>query len=536
MSQAVLKYRAFISYSHADRRKAVHLFRKLEAYRLPKLVVTGASRKLGRFFLDREALAAAHDLSQEILAALAASEILIVICSPAAAASQWVSREIEAFRKLRPGAPILAAIIAGEPDGQKGDPGCFPPVLLQFAEPLAADFRKAGDGPRLGFMKLVAGLSDIPLENLLRRDAVRRNRRGAAILSGAAVVSTAMGALAFTAISARQVAEERRVEAEDMADFMLGDLKDRLEPVGRLDILDGVAAKVLAYYDAQDPSKLDCDGITRQARALHLHTQIEVSKEHLDEARRFAGRALVMMMEFEPRCSNSTNFQHGLGHSHYYAAYPDWVDAVDLINSGQPRLAKPLLEAALSHYQFYQLAIEPLQGLDIYEQENADNNINIGSVYLHLKQLDKAKESFSKARDIIQPVALKNRDNLTEIRLEVSDYRLAINTYANALGWLAQMAEDSEDYTEAIELRESELEQYSFVADELGAKRDWIAYRGAIGSRLAIARLYQKSGEFNLSSRLFHELEQEAQSLVDNDPDNSSWQRLLNIIRDTRQK
>ncbi len=37
---------------------------------------------------------------------------------------------------------------------------------------------------------------------------------------------------------------------------MLGDLKDKLEPIGRLDALDGVGAKVLAYYSKQDTSQL----------------------------------------------------------------------------------------------------------------------------------------------------------------------------------------------------------------------------------------------------------------------------------------
>ena len=32
---------------------------------------------------------------------------------------------------------------------------------------------------------------------------------------------------------------------------MLGDLKDKLEPIGKLDALDGVGSRVLAYYRRQ---------------------------------------------------------------------------------------------------------------------------------------------------------------------------------------------------------------------------------------------------------------------------------------------
>ena len=37
---------------------------------------------------------------------------------------------------------------------------------------------------------------------------------------------------------------------------MLGDLRDKLEPLGRLDVLDAVGARALAYYEKQDKSAL----------------------------------------------------------------------------------------------------------------------------------------------------------------------------------------------------------------------------------------------------------------------------------------
>ena len=50
-----------------------------------------------------------------------------------------------------------------------------------------------------------------------------------------AVTST----LAVTAFQARNEAREQRRQAEGLVTFMLGDLKDKLEPIGRLDVLDG---------------------------------------------------------------------------------------------------------------------------------------------------------------------------------------------------------------------------------------------------------------------------------------------------------
>ena len=37
-------------------------------------------------------------------------------------------------------------------------------------------------------------------------------------------------------------------QAEDLIDFMLGDLRAKLDPVGRLDVLDDVGRQALAYF------------------------------------------------------------------------------------------------------------------------------------------------------------------------------------------------------------------------------------------------------------------------------------------------
>ncbi|MEJ2207362.1 MAG: hypothetical protein P8170_25090, partial [Gemmatimonadota bacterium] len=37
-------------------------------------------------------------------------------------------------------------------------------------------------------------------------------------------------------------------EAERLIDFMLGDLRGKLEPIGRLDLLDDVGGEAVAYF------------------------------------------------------------------------------------------------------------------------------------------------------------------------------------------------------------------------------------------------------------------------------------------------
>ena len=134
-----MKYRAFISYSHADAAVARNLHRWLETYRIPiRLVGRETSsgpvpQRLRPVFRDREELPTSADLGAQIDEALRESQTLVVICSPRAAASRWVNEEILAYKRLGRSSRILCLIIAGEPNASSM-PGheaeeCFPPAL-----------------------------------------------------------------------------------------------------------------------------------------------------------------------------------------------------------------------------------------------------------------------------------------------------------------------------------------------------------------------------------------------------------------------
>ena len=91
------KYRAFLSYSHHDKAWGKWLHSALEGYRIDKDVVgreTAAGpvpKTLRPIFRDREDFSAGHSLTAQTIAALEASQFLIVICSPNAAQSRYVN-------------------------------------------------------------------------------------------------------------------------------------------------------------------------------------------------------------------------------------------------------------------------------------------------------------------------------------------------------------------------------------------------------------------------------------------------------------
>jgi len=207
------EYWAFISYSSKDRQFARKLHHALENYGVPSQLKDHRTawgelvpKRLRPIFCDREELPASADLGRDIRAALAQSRFLIVVCSPDSAGSAWVNREVETFRDL--GAPdrILAVILRGEPNS--GDEReCFPPALKEF-EPIAADVRKSGDGPRNAKLKLLAGILGVKFDVLKRRDELRRRKIRGWLAATTAVLLAAFGSLAWYAGRQRQLATE----------------------------------------------------------------------------------------------------------------------------------------------------------------------------------------------------------------------------------------------------------------------------------------------------------------------------------------
>ena len=84
-------------------------------------------KTLRPIFRDREDFSAGHSLTEQTLAALEASQFLIVVCSPNAARSQYVNEEIRRFKAMGRADRVLPVIVDGEPGDAERE--CFPPAL-----------------------------------------------------------------------------------------------------------------------------------------------------------------------------------------------------------------------------------------------------------------------------------------------------------------------------------------------------------------------------------------------------------------------
>lgn len=91
-----------------------------------------------------------------------------------------------------------------------------------------------------------------------------------AVTAGAAVLVVIMALLLVTALRAREEAEGQRSAAEGLVEYMLTDLREKLNGVGRPEVMATVNAWVLNDYAAHgDLSRLPDDSLERPARVLH---------------------------------------------------------------------------------------------------------------------------------------------------------------------------------------------------------------------------------------------------------------------------
>ncbi|HEY0165369.1 MAG TPA: toll/interleukin-1 receptor domain-containing protein, partial [Sphingomicrobium sp.] len=488
-----LQYYAFLSYSHADEAVAGWLHESLEKFRTPKSLVgrltsNGAiPRRLTPIFRDRHELSASEDLGRGIREALIASRFLIVLCSPAAAASHWVNAEIDMFKRERPDGCVLAAIVAGEPfasqvAGREAEE-CLPPALRQKydrhgrptakrAEPLAADLRDARDGKRLGLLKLIAGMLGVGLDQLVQRETLRRQRRlaivAAASLAGMAVTST----LAVVAIDARDSARDQRREAEGLVGFMLGDLRAKLEPLGRLDVLDSVGARALKYYESQDKSSLSDDALAQRSKALTLMGEIANTRGNLDTALRLYREALAGTAEALTREPDNTQRLFDHAQNVFWVGYIAW-------QRGQLGPA----EASFRNYKMLaerMIALQPEKPEWRLEQQYADSNLGI--VLLDLRRFAEAAAVFQSATAAVEGLAAGAPNN--------ADYQKMM---LEALAWLSTARAAEGRLDDALAQRERQI---ALIEKLIAATPGDVEYpRKAMSAHRAMSRLLLARGD-----------------------------------------
>lgn len=448
-------YKAFISYSHSDEQWARWLQRCLEKYKLPKTFRQSHPElpaRLYPIFRDRDELASGADLSDSIRAAMDDSDALIVICSPAARASHWVNEEIRRFRASGRGHRIFCLLVTGSPDPLSTD-CAFPSSLLldddgeTIHEPLAADATSKGDGKRNAMLKIAAGLLGVGVDDLKRRDAQRQARFWSYIAMGTTFIAALTIGLAIYAFNAKKESEIRRKQAEGLISFMLGDLRKKLEPIGKLEILDAVGEQAMSYFATLGNRGTQKELLSR-AVALKQIGDVRFNQGKLEPALKSFQQALVQSEALYKTDPNNNDYLFELGQAEFWVGYVAWErgqldqaavsmqrymqyskqlserapDNTDYRlelsyannNLGSIAFAQNNPEAALGHFSKaaninqVMLKSDP-DNVDL--ANNAAENLSwLGTTYLELKHLDKSSQAYQQGLDVLLPFYKANKN------------------------------------------------------------------------------------------------------------------------------
>ncbi len=501
-------YSAFISYSRRDEAHAQWLQNRLADYRLPSrlearpLVEPAVPDRLAPVFRDRSALSASPDLGEALAGALAASGHLIVVCTPSAAGSDWVNREIEMFRDAGRGAFILPALFDGDENT------AFPPALRKDGAghsitPLAADFRPTGDGPRLAMLKLMAELAGVPLGELIGREESRRQRRLATLIAGSITGMAIFAGISAYALAAKAEAERERIRSEQLVDTLLTDLRAAVKPMGSLDLLDKVNDAALVYL-RQSSESLPESALEQRARLLIAMGEDELTRGrpkiaeiHFGEAH----RTMAALLDAQP---DSPDRLFELAQAEYWLGYAAW-------QGSNPEMAR-------THFERYAGLARALVQQDpsrrAWRIEAGSAAINLGMVALRQTGNGKAAEAAF-------------LDALGHFRTAAGDRPLdpqLAGEITNALAWLADAHRAQGELAAA---RAQRKEQIALIEDGLErSPRNMVLSWERLSAKLALARL-EPPDKAGASLQVLRE---EAVTLARADPENADAAQQVRVI------
>jgi tRNA A-37 threonylcarbamoyl transferase component Bud32/tetratricopeptide (TPR) repeat protein len=357
------------------------------------------------------------------------------------------------------------------------------------------------------------------------------------------------------ALAAQGEAVTRRAQAEDLIEFMLGDLRKKLEPVGRVDVLNDVAERALTYSKSLDPAALSPQELLRNAKALHQLVQVRIAQGSLDAALEAAMRA-GLLTDAAARRQPSADAQFAVAMSQYWIANVHRLRAElpqALVHAEAYRKTTASLAAQYPQNAEYQAerdygeaavaTILELQGDLIQASETYQRSVarrrarvaadtsnpkeraqlavalnKLGFVQQRLGRLEAAGESFREELAIYQALTLADpnearwRERLT-----------------NSHSYLGGLFDATGDITASISHRREEIAIGTHLHEHDPANADW--HRNLAIAKMRLGDLLRRSGDPLAGLSLIRDAEALLDELVARPDARKSWKKDLAIVR-----
>jgi tetratricopeptide (TPR) repeat protein len=476
------------------------------------------------------------------------------------------------FAQLGRSDRIFCFVIDGEPNANdlaaREGKDCFPEALRlrngaddggrgRF-DLLAADARPGHDGRTNAKLKLIAGLLGVDFDRLKQRDQRRRLRRMMWVTGAAVALTVLMAGLAIEAVIGRraaeverQAAERRQKQAENLVDFMLGDLNEKLRQVQRLEILEAVDNRASQYFLSLPTRDVTDQTLRQRVKTLQQIGRIRADQGQLPAAIESYSAASDLASEVLGRVPADPERLAAYAETLNYLGNAYWFQG-NLDRAGDSfRHAVALLEAVAKDRP----TDEQLVAL-------SSAQTNLGRVLEATGDLTGAKVLYEtvlavflrfSARDGAQ-VRWRSRiadayDSLGNVSLEQGRLSSAIEAYSDVQRIRAQLSSANpsdralqEDLVisdailgRTLELCGAERVAEHYVAGSVSNARSLVQYdptqvdwREELGdySRL-LAEFSRRTGDLGTASTHLDEALNVLEALTSTDPTNATWRRDL---------
>jgi len=336
----------------------------------------------------------------------------------------------------------------------------------------------------------------------------RRLRR---LAIAAALVAIVLAAAKYTfdltrersaAVAAREEADRRRGQAETLIGFMLGNLRPKLQQVGRLDLLEDVGREATKYFDTVPAGTMSGEELYRRSQAIYQIGQVRQAEGKFTEAIAAYRESLAIAELAVERNPDNNDWLLGLSMAHFYLG-----DALRMQGD---------LDGAMREFSAYRdiarRLVEKDPGSDQFQMELAYGHGNVAAVLEARSDLDGARRELELAQQIKEDLARRKPDDRQ--RLE------SVATGHNRIGVVLDKAGDTEA---AFRHFEADLK----IRREL-VQRDPrnVAIRRSLGVAYTfLARAHEDRGELAVAAKNMRQALALSEEFAAVDRRNLDWQR-----------
>ncbi|WP_226563667.1 nSTAND1 domain-containing NTPase [Shewanella chilikensis] len=305
--------------------------------------------------------------------------------------------------------------------------------------------------------------------------------------------------MSYRSVEAEQQAQAKRLAAEDLLGFMVGDFADKLRSIGRMDLLDGVSNKALDYFREAD-SSLSEAALFRHGQTLEAMGEVAYSRGRVDEAEKALLAARDKLLPLLSGSTDQLELLKTLGANAF------WLGQLKYDQSDWQG-TRPWFEAYLQHsLAMYRLAPDNSEAL--MELSYAHNSL--GSLSMELQDFSKARQGFEESLRL-KLIALAESPDDPQLLADVADTR----------SWLASAASADGDILAALTIHQQ-------ILAELGGDEQiseaYLAERLVANLRVYVellTRIDRQDEAFRTAAFAFKVAEQ----ALKQDPENMLWRR-----------